>query len=335
MGQKQERVQKKSTGQVMRVMYFVVVPLLVGLFAYAALYAIFLKPVDEYNFEQQLVELNARDTFESYARKLEKKGLVKSWWILEIIGRLRGKGFELKQGEYAFSKMMTPVEIFNRIKNGELVFKEFAFYAGVTAAVLARKLAAHQLGLAEDFLKSLRSSKLLAKAGLQAESFEGYLAPGAYHVTKSNSFDGLVWTMFLRQEQQWLKLVRHKGNTTGLSRHEILTLASIIQKEVTYVAQYKDFSALLHNRLANGQKLESQAALLRGLNIHKNPDNSFYWRGELSEKDYSFNSPYNTFMYKGLPPAPICNPSLEAIMAALYPGQKPFKNYQLAAEGAL
>ncbi len=163
------------------------------------------------------------------------------------------------------------------------------------------------------FVDNTKDTLLLKKYGLQAESFEGYLYPETYNFNKNDSFDQIIGKMYGTFRSRTAEL-KNMIDSSGYSEHEIVTLASIIQGEVMVYGEVNDISAVYNNRLKKGILLQADPTVQY---IFGKPKRLFF-------KDIEIDNPYNTYIYKGLPPGPINNPSVKAIRAALEPSDKKY-----------
>ncbi|MCB9030437.1 MAG: endolytic transglycosylase MltG [Deltaproteobacteria bacterium] len=284
-----------------------------------------LEPIDAQSTEKIVVEVKPGTSFRSAAKLLEKEGLIKRWWSLEIISRLK-RNNTIVAGEYELSKSMKPADILEKLLTGDILKRIVLFKEGTSVKELGKIVEAAGLGSNAEFTKTLFDPKIIESAGVGGGSFEGYLFPDTYHFTRPISARDIIWTMLERGEKIWADNPAYQEQAVqlGMSRHEILTLASIIEKESGNVDEQPFISSVFHNRLADGMRLESDPTAVYAI-----PGFS----GKIYRKHIETITPYNTYQIDGLPPGPICSPGHSAIKAALYPAKSNYRYFVSDARG--
>lgn len=194
---------------------------------------------------------------------------------------------------------------------------------GWRAEQIAQALERAGIGSAERFLRLVHDPSR-ARLGLRwakLPSLEGYLHPGVYDVDADTTEAGLVEEMVARFDQSLTGAMRRRARALGLSVHEVVTLASIVQREMQASSEAPVISAVFHNRLRRGIELKANPTVVYALDSAREARPDRYWVGGgfLSREEVSFDSPYNTYARKGLPPGPIASPGPDALEAALYP----------------
>jgi len=223
---------------------------------------------------------------------------------------------QLKYGEYALSPSMNLVQTVNKLVKGEVVQYKITVPEGFNSEQIADLFDRKEIIEKTEFMKLVKSTE---------KSWEGYLFPDTYEVSKNYGarkiFDELL-TNFNRIIEE--NNVRDLVKETDYSLHEIITLASIIEKEAGSYEEKRLISSVFYNRLKLGMKLQSCATIYYILgNTTK----------KLDENDLKINSPFNTYLNKGLPPGPICNPGLDSIKAALDPSDEDYLYFVLGEDG--
>jgi UPF0755 protein len=208
------------------------------------------------------------------------------------------------------------LQILNKLARGEIVVYKITIPEGYTSIQIAELLDKKEIVEKESFLK-------LVKYG--EKSWEGYLFPDTYEVPKKFGAENMFKLMLSNFEQVAVdnKLI-NKAEQTGFTMDEIITLASIIEKEAQFAEEKRQISSVFHNRLKIGMKLQSCATIQYILGKPKEI---------LEESDLEIESPYNTYLYKGLPPGPICNPGIDSIIAALEPANEDYLYFVLGDNG--
>ncbi len=265
--------------------------------------------------ESKLFLIDGTLNFEQIGERLESEGIIRYSETLPVILQLQGFNQIIKIGEYRLRPSMTPKEIVRTLLSGKVETRTFQVLAGMNTREISKVIALSGLIEEEAILAATSDPDLLARAGIRAQSFEGYLGAGVYEMAKPIKPSDIIWEMLAEAEKAWLPDYREQASKLRLSRHDILTLASIIQAYSLTAADSKKFSSVFHNRMREGLPLQSAAALEYGLGKEE---------GELSEEDLETPNAYNTFLNYGLPPGPINTPSRAAVEAALFPEQTDF-----------
>jgi UPF0755 protein len=241
------------------------------------------------------------------AAQLQQAGVIRNANAFLAVHALRGKQ-TLKAGEYAFNQPANSLEVYDRIARGDVYFRTVVIPEGYNIFDIAQVLEASGLTSKEAFLEVARGERsLIADLDPQAPSLEGYLFPDTYHFSRTQSARELAAAMVkrFRQEAQALGIT---GN-----HHHIVTLASIVEKETSVPSERPLVAGVFTNRLAQRIGLATDpsviyAALLAGR-----------YRGTIYQSDLTYDSPYNTYKYSGLPPGPIANPGRASLEAAMRP----------------
>ncbi|MGQ9608872.1 MAG: endolytic transglycosylase MltG [bacterium] len=271
-----------------------------------------LAPINRENYTEEIIQITPGMGVSEIGKLLKEKGLIKDAFVFQAVSLIKGDYNSLKAGNYAISSNMDLLQILKRISSGDGVFYRFTIPEGFTKLEIAKLWEEKGLGNASDFTKELSDPLIAKKYGITAESLEGYLFPDTYIFSYGISEREAILMML----DQFFKKVPGviDKSLSSLPMHEIITLASIIEKEAKVEEERPLISAVFHNRLRLDQKLESCATVLYGLG---------YPHRELNYNDLRDpTSRYNTYVYKGLPPGPICNPGLSSIIAAVNPSKE-------------
>jgi UPF0755 protein len=258
------------------------------------------------------VRVEQGDSLASVARKLRDQKIISNGFLFSLWARLSGAEKKIHPGLYRFESSVAPREILDRLVTGRGIFQTVTIPEGMTVKEIAELLEKMQIANKDKFLAEATDPALLATLGLQGKGLEGYLFPSTYNFTPSTPEKNIILTMAEQFRKVSLPLLLQGDHKNGLAPHEILTLASVIEKETGIDAERPLVSAVFHNRLKLQMPLQSDPTVIYGL---KNFD------GNLTRKHLNEPTPYNTYRIAGLPPGPICNPSLASIRAALAPAQ--------------
>lgn len=274
-------------------------------------------PLVENSTIQKIINIPSGTNAKEIVHILEKNEIIrKNNYLFIILIKLSKLEDKLKFGEYNLSPSLNMLQILNKLARGEIVVYKITIPEGYTSIQIAELLDKKEIVEKESFLK-------LVKYG--EKSWEGYLFPDTYEVPKKYGEENMFKLMLSNFEQVAVdhKLI-NKTEQTGFTMDEIITLASIIEKEAKFAEEKRQISSVFHNRLKSGMKLQSCATIQYILGKPKEI---------LEESDLEIESPYNTYLYKGLPPGPICNPGIDSIIAALEPANEDYLYFVLGDNG--
>ncbi|MFO7838601.1 MAG: endolytic transglycosylase MltG [Desulfosalsimonadaceae bacterium] len=254
--------------------------------------------------------IHTGDSFQAVLSRLEAAGLVRHPLRLKIIARWKKMARNIQAGEYRISGQMTPLALLKTLNSGKVVLHKVTIPEGYTIEQIAAILEEKGLTGKEAFLDAASDPEFTEKLGIPADTAEGYLFPDTYRFARNAGAEKIIETMAEEMRQNIPAKWEKRAQELGLSMHQVLTLASIIEKETSTPRERPLISSVFHNRLDKNMRLETDPTVIYGI---QNFD------GNLTRSDLNTHTPYNTYQIKGLPPGPIANPSREAIRAALYP----------------
>ncbi|MBI4302363.1 MAG: endolytic transglycosylase MltG [Chloroflexi bacterium] len=254
-------------------------------------------------------------------KNLKKEGLIRSDGLFGLLVRYYGVDGHLESGYYQLSRDMTATQIIRRLGEGLVKPTTVTIVEGLRAEEIAEAL--RPFFDPQDFLKAFSeapSSYDFLKDKPGGSSLEGYLFPDTYRLpfpAKATSFLGLMLQNFGARVTPDL---RQKAEARGLSLHEVVTLASIVEREAVLPQERRLIAGVFLNRWRQGLPLAADPTVQYALAMDSASRAQYgYWKVELTEEDLAVDSPYNTYMHDGLPPGPIANPGLAAIEAVLEP----------------
>jgi len=253
--------------------------------------------------------------FRAMTENLVAAGVLKYPLKFRIYARIKGYDKRIKAGEYLLSAAMSPEEILRVLMSGKVRLYKMTVPEGYTLQQIAALLAKAGLMTEEDFMMAATDATLVRAYGFDADTFEGYLFPDTYHFPRDITPDKIISTMVNRFWEQFKPKWKDRAEKLGFSVHKAVTLASIIEKETGMPFERAMISSVFHNRLKKRMRLESDPTVIYGVKG---------FAGNLTRTHLKTPSPYNTYLIKGLPPAPIANPGSAAINAALYPADTPY-----------
>jgi len=247
--------------------------------------------------------------------RLERAGLVRSAEAAEWLARLSGRASRLKAGEYELSPGMSSREILERIASGQVVTHELVLPEGVRAAEIAERLEELGLAEAEAFMAAVKDPDLARRLGVEGRSLEGYLYPETYRFPRSLPPEEIARAMVEQFKQVWREIEPLAG-IRKMSMIEVVTLASIIEKETGAAYERPLIASVFLNRLDRGMRLETDPAVIYGIED---------FDGNLTREHLrDASNPYNTYRHPGLPPGPIANPGADSLRAVVEPAQSDF-----------
>jgi len=249
-------------------------------------------------------------TFQFVALLLERERLIKSRSAFVLLGKSQSADRKVHAGEYELNPGMTPAEILSKLLNGQVLLHPLTIPEGLTIAQIADLVSQQGLTDRAEFLRLAKDRAFIASLGIQAETLEGYLYPDTYKFPRAVKAREVLVAMVERLRQVVGPDLVARMQELKMTMHEVLTLASVIEKETGSGGERPEISAVFHNRLKKRIPLQSDPTVIYGLPA---------FDGNLHKKDLSSPSPYNTYRVQGLPPGPIANPGIQAIRATLYP----------------
>jgi UPF0755 protein len=263
-----------------------------------------------FDTKDMVVNIPSGQTFRATTAILFKAGIIKSPFKFNMVARLKGYDKRLKAGEYSLSASMPPTQVLEKLVKGEVKLYKLTLPEGLNIYQIAGLVA--QAGFAEQtaFIENATDTTFAQEYGISAGTFEGYLYPETYYFPKNAGTKTIITSMVKRFWLIFRPEWKERGKQLGFSIHQVVTLASIIEKETGAPFERPLISSVFHNRLKRKMRLESDPTVIYGL---KNFD------GNLNRKHLETLTPYNTYKIRALPPGPISNPGSESLKAALYP----------------
>ena len=258
-----------------------------------------------------IFEVQPGMTLKQVALELSKMGLIHSPSAFQAIAYIQDKETQVMVGEFSLSPSMLPTEIIQRITSGKTVPHPITIPEGYRITEIAALL--HEQGLADPdtFIRLTQDKDLIQSLGIPTDTLEGYLFPETYHFSKFTPETKIIRKMIDTFKEQTSKTqLLQIAKESSLSWHQIITLASLIEKETGLDSERKMISSVFHNRLRKNMRLQTDPTVIYA--IEK-------FDGNIRKRDLKIDSPYNTYRYKGLPPGPIASPGIKSIIAAMSP----------------
>jgi UPF0755 protein len=272
-------------------------------------------PTNVNAFNDVIIRVRPGQTLRTTADLLQQANLIKSKLKFILIARIKGLDTHLKAGEYLLSAAMPPRRILEIMVKGAVNLHKLTVPEGYRISQIAVLVETAKFGSKDDFIKMAMDADLATKNGIEASSLEGYLFPDTYFFPREVTIDKIISTMVNRFWSVFTTEWEVRAKDLGFTVHQIVTLASIIEKETGAASERPIISSVFHNRLKKNMRLESDPTVIYGI---KNFD------GNLTRKHLSTPTPYNTYKIRGLPTGPIANPGRASLEAALFPDETVF-----------
>jgi len=271
--------------------------------------ALFIPPSKERIWKE--IAINEGMSFKAIAGVLEKEGVIRYRSHFEIMGRIAGITRKIRMGYYGLNTNMSMWEVLDVLRNGKIIEYQVVVPEGYNMYQIGWTLSNTPLiSNPNDFINLVKKKEYVHSLGIQADTLEGYLFPDTYYLPKGIKLEDIPKRMVQRYKAVFVDSYRSRAKELGFSEHQIVTLASIIEKEAKVPSERKLIAAVYLNRLKKGMKLQADPTAVYGTKA---------WVTNVTKEDLKRRSPYNTYLRKGLPPGPIANPSSGSILAALYP----------------
>lgn len=268
---------------------------------------------DEGMIEPIILEVPKGSTLTGVSLNLEKLGLIRSSFLFRVYAKIKGESHGLKVGEYEIPGNSSPREILQILTSGKSRMYSVTFPEGANIFEMADALEQTGQYSGLEFLKKVRDPRFVqTQLGQSYPSLEGYLFPETYHYTKYTQLDELIRSMVVRFEKVYAEV--SQGYQGAMTRHQIVTLASVIEKETGAPEERPLISSVFHNRLKKKMRLQSDPTIIYG-----------YWAEagkplrNIRKSDILKPTPYNTYTVRALPKGPIANPGKEALRATMFP----------------
>ena len=256
--------------------------------------------------------------------ELEQRGVIRSRYAFDVLRLM--KGGRLRAGEYRFASPAPATEVYTRIARGDVYTRAVVIPEGYNIFDIARAVEAAGLGSAAEFLQAERANTgLIADFSGEARpgSLEGYLFPDTYRFSRHSTPAQMLAVMVRRFRQQTARLSLGKGEDP----RRVVTLASLIEKEVAQSTERPLVASVFQNRLRQGMPLQTDPTVIYAALLDQR------YRGTIYASDLHADSAYNTYRHAGLPPGPICSPGLLSLEAALHPAPTEYLYFVSDATG--
>jgi len=256
---------------------------------------------------------------------LRKEGVLPHPMAFRALVLLTGSGRQIRYGEYVFPTPPSAFDAWRRLTRGDVVKYEVTVPPGANLYDVAKLLEGEKLVSAEAFLDTAASPDVLRRLGIPGESAEGYLFPDKYNFGKPVTPEEILEVMVRQFRRKVPPDAEKRAGEMDLSLHQVVTIASIIEKETGIREEKPIVSAVIRRRLALDMPLQMDPTVIYGAKR---------FDGTVTRKDLRKAGPYNTYRNRGLPPGPICNPGLASLEAALNPSKTEYLYFVSKNDGS-
>jgi peptidoglycan lytic transglycosylase G len=271
------------------------------------------QPYKGFSASERFVEIPSGTGTAEIRRRLVEAGVVSDELAFRAALMWTGQSRALKAGEYRFDRPMSVVDVVEKLARGDVYGHPITFPEGLTIREMAEIVEAHGFGKADEFIKAAHDGSLVNDLDPAAKDLEGYLFPETYTLPRGTPVATLVSLMVERFRDTYTTLEAKRSGQADLSTRQIVTLASLVEKETGKAEERPLVAAVYRNRLDKNMAMQADPTVVYALVQAGTYD------GNIRKRDLSFDSPYNTYKYAGLPPGPIASPGRAALEAAVAP----------------
>jgi UPF0755 protein len=304
----------------MKRLIFAVVAIVLALVAAVAVWLLLgaEQPYKGYGADEQFVEIPPGAGPGAIGRRLTEAGVVRDEASFRVALWRSGQARRLQAGEYRFERPMSAREVINKLARGEVFTRPVTFPEGLTVRQMSQIYERDGAGRAADFLRAAQNVELIRNIDPAARDLEGYLFPNTYSLPRKASAADLVERMVTAFRDVLTPELVERATARGLSVRELVTLASLVEKETAKPEERPVVAAVYANRLKIGMGMQCDPTVIYAL------ERAGRYTGNLTREDLKFDSPYNTYRYAGLPPGPIASPGRASLEAAANPSDVPY-----------
>jgi UPF0755 protein len=292
--------------------------LCVATIAAITLYVRVTRPYRGFQTDEAFVELPAGTREAEIARRLAAAGVVPDALTFRAAVRLARAGRHLQAGEYRFTGAASPRDIAMRLAHGDVYRRGVTFPEGLTIREMAGIFERAGMGPAGDFVRAASDPELAGSVDPGALTLEGYLFPSTYAMPRHAGAVDVIHAMVSQFEKVFDARLRAAAQTQQLTIRQVVTLASLVEKETARPEERPIVSAVYLNRLRAQMPLQCDPTVIYAMML------AGRWNGNIRKDDLQIDSPYNTYRYPGLPPGPIASPGRTSLDAAVHPASVPY-----------
>jgi UPF0755 protein len=269
---------------------------------------------------EKIITIEANASTRSVVARLSREGVLAREWPALLWLKTVARDAKFKTGDYEFPSPVSPLEVIRKLTRGEVATRSITIPEGWNQFDIAAKLAQALPGMKQpppsgpqEVLELFKNTKLIADLDPQARTLEGYLFPDTYEYTSGTTRAQLVELMVKRFRKVYSDEMRRRAGELGMTTRQVVTLASLVEKEAKVDKERELISQVYHKRLKIGERMACDPTVIYAALIEGK------YRGKIYRSDLDRDSPYNTYKYAGLPPGPIASPGKRSLEATLHP----------------
>ena len=270
------------------------------------------------------IEISRGATVGQIGQKLYREKVIRSPRLLQVFAYLNGSSRRLTAGVHPFDGKMTTWQVLNELERARDVTQDVTIPEGLRKERIAEILAKHLEHDRDELLRLMSDPRFCKELKVNSSDLEGYLFPETYKFSVGASERQVLGLMVSHFRAVFDKRLQKRAKAVGMSVHDVVTLASIVEGEAQVDKERPVIAAVYLNRLKKGMRLQADPTVQYAL-----PDGP----RRLFNKDYRFDSPYNTYRHNGLPPGPIGSPGRASIEAVLFPADVPYLYFVANGDG--
>lgn len=277
------------------------------------IYSQVVEPYRGYSEPEVFVDIPPGSSTASIGNRLVDAGVVRDARTFQVGLWISGRSRSLRAGEYRFDAPLHALDVIDKIARGDVYRRRLTFREGLTIPEMAQVFEERGFGNAADFRKAAENAALILDLDPGATDLEGYLFPETYALPRGTTAAAVVAQMVDAFKNALTAEIRSNATTAGLSVRQLVTLASLVEKETGTASERPLVAAVYANRLKIGMGMQADPTVIYAL------QKAGTYTGNLRRDDLQFDSPYNTYRYPGLPPGPIAAPGKASLEAAAKP----------------
>ncbi|HEY2933007.1 MAG TPA: endolytic transglycosylase MltG [Acidobacteriota bacterium] len=293
------------------VWFLVVLVLLLGAAGYG--WITIHTPFKGYSGAEKIVGIDRGDSARRISYRMAENGVVRSAPLFYIYLRSAGKAGRMKAGDYQFTHPVTMAQVADKLYRGDVYLLRVTVPEGLIHEEIKPLFLHEGLGREEDFDQAFRDVRLIQDWDEKAQNLEGYLFPDTYLFPRQTTAAQVLEQMVKNFRKRMDSSRMERARQLNMSVRQVVTLASLIEKETALESERFLVSSVYHNRMKQGMVLACDPTVIYAARLLNR------WDGVINQSDLAIESPYNTYKYAGLPPGPIANPGVKSLDAALHP----------------
>jgi UPF0755 protein len=286
------------------------------------------QPYKGYREAEKLVRIEPGMGGLQSLRRLEREGVLADAQTTRLYLAVALGGRPIQAGEYLFDRPLPATAVLRKLIAGDVATRSVTLVEGLTLEETAAQLVKAGMGRRDRFLRAMNSPRLIADLDPEAQDLEGYLFPDTYRFRRGATEPEIVEALVQMFRRRFARDVRPRLADPRQSVRHVVTLASIVEKEVGAASERPLVAAVYRNRLDKRMGLYADPTIIFALKKMGR------WDGNLSKSDLRLESPYNSYRYAGLPPGPICSPGLVSLAAAAAPAAVPYLYFVSRNDGS-